>query len=162
MELRTERPFQLVDITAIVAERVRRSGVVLGTASVQVLHTTAALFVNENEPRLLEDIEAFLRRLAPAGAALSARPARAAPGAGRRRRARRTATRTCRRCCCPRPCSLNVVGGELDLGRWQSLFLAELDGPRSRSLSIVVSGTGEVERARAAPPRARRAAARTL
>ena len=38
--------------------------------------------------------------------------------------------------------SLNVVGGELDLGRWQSLFLAELDGPRSRSLSIVVVGAG--------------------
>ena len=104
VELRTERPFQLVDVTTIVAERVRRSGVWLGTASVQSLHTTAA-------------------RRRQRGRAAAARrhrgvPAAAGPRAGRsivttssscaRGRSRstsaRTATRTCSRCCCPRPC----------------------------------------------------------
>jgi secondary thiamine-phosphate synthase enzyme len=33
---------------------------------------------------------------------------------------------------------LLVRGGEPDLGRWQSVFLAEFDGPRSRTVRIVV------------------------
>jgi secondary thiamine-phosphate synthase enzyme len=139
VDLRTDRPFQLVDVTALVAERVRRSGVALGTASVQSRHTTAGLFVNENEPRLLEDIAAFLRRLAPPGAlyrhdqfderegpvALDERP---------------NGQAHLQALLLPSFVSLNVVDGELDLGRWQSVFLAELDGPRTRSLSIVVAG----------------------
>ena len=35
---------------------------------------------------------------------------------------------------------LNVVNGFLFLGRWQRVFLVELDGPRDRELSIVVVG----------------------
>ena len=33
---------------------------------------------------------------------------------------------------------LLVRGGELDLGRWQGVFLAEFDGPRSRTVRIAV------------------------
>jgi secondary thiamine-phosphate synthase enzyme len=139
VELRTERPFQLVDVTAIVAERVRRSGVGLGTASVQSRHTTAGLFVNENESRLLEDIETFLRRLAPKDALyqhdqLEAREGPVAVGERPNGQAHLQAL------VLPSFVSLNVVDGELDLGRWQSVFLAELDGPRTRSLSIVIAG----------------------
>ncbi len=139
VDLRTERPFQLVDVTAIVAERVRRSGVSIGTASVQSRHTTAGLFLNENEPRLLEDIESFLRRLAPAGSPylhdqLEAREGPLAIDERPNGHAHLQALLL------PSFVSLNVVDGELDLGRWQCLFLAELDGPRARTLSIVVTG----------------------
>jgi secondary thiamine-phosphate synthase enzyme len=139
VDLRTERPFQLVDVTAIVAERVRRSGVALGTASVQSHHTTAGLFVNENEPRLLEDIEAFLRRLAPSDALYhhDQLDAREGPVAIDERPNGRSHLQAL---VLPSCVALNVVDGELDLGRWQSVFLAELDGPRTRSLSIVVAG----------------------
>jgi secondary thiamine-phosphate synthase enzyme len=155
VELRTERPFQLVDITAVVAERVRHSGVLLGTVSVQVLHTTAAVFVNENEPRLLEDVEDFLRRLAPPGPLyrhdqLDRREGPVAVDEPLNGHAHLQALLL------PSSVLLNVVDGALDLGRWQSLFLAELDGPRTRGLSIVASGTGEPEaRPAAAAPRAR-------
>ncbi len=139
VDLRTERPFQLVDVTAIVAERVRRSGVSIGTASVQSRHTTAGLFLNENEPRLLEDIESFLRGLAPAGARyrhdqLEEREGPVAIDERPNGHAHLQAL------VLPSFVSLNVADGELDLGRWQCLFLAELDGPRTRTLSIVVSG----------------------
>lgn len=33
---------------------------------------------------------------------------------------------------------LLVRGGELDLGRWQGVFLAEFDGPRSRTVRVIV------------------------
>jgi thiamine phosphate synthase YjbQ (UPF0047 family) len=39
---------------------------------------------------------------------------------------------------------LNVVSGRLQLGRWQRVFLAELDGPRRRDVSVVLMGdTGQ-------------------
>lgn len=154
LELRTERPFQLIDITPIVAERVRRSGVMLGTASVQVLHTTAAVLVNENEPRLLEDVEEFLRRLAPAGVLyrhdqLEQRQGPVALDEPLNGHAHLQAL------VLPVSVQLNVVAGALELGCWQSLFLVELDGPRSRSLSLVVSGSSETEAPATAAPRAR-------
>ena len=34
---------------------------------------------------------------------------------------------------------LLVRDGELDLGRWQGVFLAEFDGPRSRTVRVAVS-----------------------
>jgi thiamine phosphate synthase YjbQ (UPF0047 family) len=37
-------------------------------------------------------------------------------------------------------CCLNIVNGRLMLGRWQRVFLAELDGPRSRDISVLVIG----------------------
>jgi thiamine phosphate synthase YjbQ (UPF0047 family) len=33
-----------------------------------------------------------------------------------------------------------VIDGEAELGRWQSIFLVELDGPRKRSISLTVMG----------------------
>jgi secondary thiamine-phosphate synthase enzyme len=141
VELRTEAPFQLVDVTAIVAERVRRSGVALGTASVQSRHTTAGLFVNEDEPQLLQDVEAFLRRVAPPGA-LYRHDDLAARRGPVPLDERANGHAHVQALLLPTSVSLNVVDGELALGRWQSLFLAELDGPRARTLSIVVSGVG--------------------
>jgi thiamine phosphate synthase YjbQ (UPF0047 family) len=34
--------------------------------------------------------------------------------------------------------ALNIVDGELQLGRWQRVFLAELDGPRTRDVSLLL------------------------
>jgi len=36
--------------------------------------------------------------------------------------------------------SLQISGGELVLGQWQRVLMAELDGPRTRSLRITVMG----------------------
>jgi thiamine phosphate synthase YjbQ (UPF0047 family) len=35
-----------------------------------------------------------------------------------------------------------VADGRLQLGRWQRLFLVELDGPRSREVSVLLAGDG--------------------
>ena len=36
---------------------------------------------------------------------------------------------------------LNIANGCLQLGRWQRVFLAELDGPQTRDLSVLIFGT---------------------
>jgi secondary thiamine-phosphate synthase enzyme len=115
VRLRTEEHVQLVDVTEIVAERVRRSGVGHGFVSVQTQHTTTAIVVNENEALLIADVRRPLERLVPG------------------------ATR-CQAALLGASVSLNVMEGRLLLGHWQRIFLVELDGPRPRSVSVVVMG----------------------
>jgi len=138
VHLRTDEACQFIDLTDIVEERVRRSGVALGSVVVQVRHTTAAVVVQEDEPRLLEDLRDLLERWAPARARYhhndrAVRPAASEderPNGHAHARALLLGTSVC----------LNVAGGRLDLGQWQSVFLVELDGPRPRSVSVQVVG----------------------
>lgn len=55
----------LYDLTPQVRSLVAKSGILNGQVLVFNRHTTTALAVNEFEPRLLEDIQNYLRRLAP-------------------------------------------------------------------------------------------------
>jgi secondary thiamine-phosphate synthase enzyme len=144
VHLRTQKPVQFVDLTQLVAERVRRSGVGEGIVTVQSRHTTAAILVNENEPLLLQDLENLLERWAPVSGRyrhndLAARQAPAPdekPNGHAHARALLLGTSVC----------LNVAEGVVDLGPWQSVFLVELDGPRQRTISLQVLGVRGGER----------------
>ena len=61
LSLRTEEAVQFIDLTTWVGETVRRSGVGHGYVQIQVLHTTAAIVTNENEPLLLDALMARAR-----------------------------------------------------------------------------------------------------
>ena len=137
VHIRTEKPLQFVDLTELVAERVRRSGVDEGIVTVQTRHTTTAIVVNENEPRLLDDFRDLLECWAPAGrvyrhndlAAREAAPDERPNGHGHAR-ALLLGVSVC----------VIIAEGRIDLGRWQSVFLVELDGPRQRTVSVQVLG----------------------
>lgn len=139
LQIRTEHPVQFVDITDLVAERVRRSGVTHGVVNVQARHTTTAIVVNENEPLLLRDVEDLLDHWAPEEADYrhDDLDARQAPFLLEERRNGHAHGRAfvlgSSEC-------LNVVDGRLELGRWQRIFLVELDGPQARSVSLAVLG----------------------
>ena len=140
LSLRTDGQTQFIDLTSWVAERVRRSRVANGQVQLQVLHTTAAIVVNENEPLLLEDFRAVLERLAPEDGVyahddprrrcVNLVPGEPANGHAHARALLLGSAKT-----------LNVLEGRVELGRWQSIFLVELDGPRKRSISVSVLGT---------------------
>ena len=138
VELKTEERVQLVDLTELVAERVRRSGIGHGLVCVQSRHTTAAVVVNENEPLLVDDFKRMLERLAPRGARYHHnelhRRQNLAPDESRNGDAH------CRALLLGASETLAVVDGALHLGRWQRVFLVELDGPRRRTLAVVVMG----------------------
>jgi secondary thiamine-phosphate synthase enzyme len=145
VRIRTAKRTQFVDLTELVAERVRRAGVAEGIVAVQSRHTTASIVVNENEPRLLADIRDRLERWAPRRARwrhndLEARgpaiPPGEQPNGHSHAQALLLGTSVC----------LTVAGGALDLGTWQRIFLVELDGPRPRTVSIQVLGVGNGRR----------------
>ena len=138
--LRTQARRQVIDVTELVAERVRQSGIREGLVSVQSHHTTTAIVVNENEPLLLGDFERLLERLCPAAGPYDhddlARRGDVSPDE------RPNGAAHCRSLLLGTGQALHVSGGVLQLGRWQRLLLLELDGPRSRTVSIVVLGSG--------------------
>jgi secondary thiamine-phosphate synthase enzyme len=138
VHLRTDQALQFVDITELVAERVRRSGVQYGLVCVQTLHTTTGILVNEREPLLTEDLQHVLERLAPRDLRYAhddvARRADVPPDEAVNGHAH------CKALLLAPSVTLNIVDGRLVLGQWQSVFLVELDGGRRRSLSILVLG----------------------
>jgi octaprenyl-diphosphate synthase len=141
LRFKTSSPTQFVDITGRLRDEVRRSGLRMGRIHLQSLHTTVGLAVNENEPLLLRDFESLLERLAPSGAGYQhddfARRFDVAldePVNGHAH---------CRQLLLTGFTTLLVEDGDLVLGRWQSVFAVELDGPRSRELAIQLDGMFE-------------------
>ena len=138
VEFSSSRATEFVDLTERIRDEIRRSGLINGRVYMQSLHTTVGLAVNENEPLLLRDFSALLERLAPAGA-----------GYEHDDFARRleipldepvNGHAHCRQLLLSAFLTLLVEEGELVLGRWQSVFAVELDGPRERHLAIQLDG----------------------
>lgn len=130
---------QFVDLTDEVAECVAASGVQNGMVNVQTTHTTAAIIVNEHEPLLLDDMRSTLERAAPRAIPyrhddFSVRTVNLSPGEPANGHAHCQALflRTAE--------TLNVLEGRIQLGRWQRIFLIELDHARDRSVSVMVVG----------------------
>jgi secondary thiamine-phosphate synthase enzyme len=142
IELWSEEPTQFLDITEWVARSVGGSGVAHGIAQIRVLHTTAAIVVNEKEPLLLEDFRGMLERFAPERALYSHDdPARRR--VNREPGERRNGHAHVRALLLGDTKHVGVTAARLELGRWQSIFLVELDGPRKRSVSLTVIGRRE-------------------
>lgn len=144
IHLRTQRSQQFVDITDLVAERVRRSRIACGIVNVQSCHTTASILVNEFEPELLLDLGELTERWAPRDHGYRHDRREMPPGerANGHGHARAILLGT--------SAILNVDDGRICLGRWQRILLAELDGPRRRGISIVVLGVPETRSGRTA------------
>jgi len=134
----TKHATEFVDITERLRAEVRQAGMRMGRLHLQSLHTTLGLAVNENEPLLLRDFEGLLNRLAPANAAYEhddfARRFDIAMDEPINGHAH------CRQLLLTGFATLLVEDGELVLGRWQSVFAVELDGPRRRELAIQLDG----------------------
>lgn len=116
---------------------IARSGIRNGFVTITSQHTTTAIAINEHEARLIEDIKAFLTRLIPP----------------RNRYLHNDIT--LRDCPPDEPENahshlaamllgssevVTLADGEMVLGQYQSVMLYELDGPRTRRVSVQVYG----------------------
>jgi secondary thiamine-phosphate synthase enzyme len=138
----TERCGQFLDITDDVEDLVERSEIAQGMALVYSPHTTCAVIINERERGFIQDFNGLLDRLAPLGSAyahddLEARtenleddPHDIPNGHAHCRGALLGSSSE----------TVPVVDGRLVLGRWQRIFLLELDRARERKVLIQIMG----------------------
>ena len=132
--IQTDQRIELVDLTNRVMEFVRRFGIREGLVSIMSMHTTCALFINEFQTALLSDIRRFLERMVERDAEYMHNDPEHSDCD------RMNADSHLRAMLLGHNLTLQVSGGEVVLGQWQRLLMAELDGPRARSLRIQIFG----------------------
>jgi secondary thiamine-phosphate synthase enzyme len=127
LRIETKRKTETLDITRRIAEKVEEAKIHDGICVVTVAHTTAAVFVNENaDPDVQRDLLTTLARLVP--------------DAGDYRHAEGNGPAHIKSVLVGHGVTVAIRAGVLDLGRWQGIYLAEFDGPRTRSATVTVLG----------------------
>jgi secondary thiamine-phosphate synthase enzyme len=138
LSIQTERHLEFVDLTDHVVELVAEAGVRDGFAVVFSRHTTAGIRINEHEPMLLEDMAQLLERIVPCGNYrhddFSVRTVNLTENE------RINGHSHCRSLLLGASETVPVAAGRLLLGRWQRVFLVELDGPQQREIDVQVMG----------------------
>lgn len=130
----TNDKFELINTTDRINEIVAKSGVKDGVVHLQSLHTTTALFINEWQEALLEDFKTLLEQVAGRDDYWKHDDPEFSDCE------RQNAVSHLRGMMLGPSVSLQVRNARVLLGTWQSIILAELDGPRSRSVSVQVMG----------------------
>ena len=132
--VQTDQRIELIDLTNRVMEFARRFNIREGLVSLWSMHTTCTLFINEFQTALLTDIKRFLEHLVARDADyMHNNPEHSDCD-------RMNADSHLRAMLLGHNLTLQVSGGEVVLGQWQRILMAELDGPRARSLRIQIIG----------------------
>lgn len=130
----TNDRMELLNITDRINDLVRKSGVRDGIVHLQSLHTTTSVFLNEWQDALVDDVKGFLERVVEQERYYRHND----PGCSDCER--KNADSHLRGMFMGQTLSLQVRNAAVLLGTWQSIILAEFDGPRSRSVAIQISG----------------------
>lgn len=139
LEFQTKGEFDFIDFTTEVEKFVEGSQIKNGLINIQTLHTTASLFLNENEPLLLKDFKTHLAQISPKNTGynhddLKRRTVNMCDGECQNGHAHCTALHL------PSNLVLNIIDGKMQLGQWQRVFLVELDKPKLRKIQIQTIG----------------------
>jgi secondary thiamine-phosphate synthase enzyme len=119
-----------INITDRVEDFVRESGIQHGLCLVNPMHITAAVYVNDAENGLIQDIDDWLERLAPHEPVSSYR----------HNRGEDNADAHMKRHLMSHQVVLPITDGRLDLGPWEQVFYAEFDGRRRKRLVMKAIG----------------------
>lgn len=125
LEIRSRAKAEFIDITPLVQEQVRNSGVTSGVCHLFVLHTTAGLTINEGaDPAVQRDMLTCLDRLVPRDPYFTHKEGNSDA------HIKSTLTGT--------SLTVFIMEGKLLLGTWQSIYLCEFDGPRPRKVALKI------------------------
>ena len=130
----THERIELIDLTDRVMQYVRQCQIREGLIALWSMHTTCALFINESQAALLADIRKFLEdTVARDRYYMHNDPAHSDCD-------RMNADAHLRATLLGHSLTLQISGGEIVLGQWQRILMAELDGPRARTVRAQVWG----------------------
>ena len=132
--LSTEERTEVSDVTKLVREAIQQFPVANGIALINTMHTTCALFINEFQSALIDDLKNLIERLVPERAGYRHDDPRYSDCE------RGNACAHLRAALLGRSIAIGLNNGELSLGRFQSVIFAELDGPRKREITVQVMG----------------------
>jgi len=118
-----------VHITPQIESFVRKSGVQEGMALVSAMHITAGVYVNDNEPGLIEDIDQWLEGLAPYQHDYR-----------HHQTGENNGDSHLKALLIHHEVIVPITGGKLDLGTWQRIFYAEFDGQRDKRVIVKIMG----------------------
>ncbi len=127
LQIDTNKNFEIIDITSKINELIEIDE---GIISIFSKHSTSAIVVNENESRLLNDLEFLLNNLV--SDKFSYEHDRIDNNAKSHLKSFLLSSSEC----------LPIKNSKLDLGTWQSVFFIELDGPR-RNRTVTLTMVGE-------------------
>jgi secondary thiamine-phosphate synthase enzyme len=138
-KVQTEEREELHNLTKLVRDFVSSSGIRAGSVTISSLHTTSAIFINEWQDALIHDVKAYLanaisrdqyyRHNDPAWSDCD----------------RHNADSHLRTLMLGISLTLQIADGDVVLGEWQSIIMAEFDGPRERSIRLQAMGIGNKE-----------------
>ncbi len=129
IKIHTKTHRAYVHLTPQVEALVKRSGVQEGMVLVSAMHITAAVYVNDNESGLIEDIDQWLERLAPFN-----------PNYKHHQTGEDNGDSHLKSLLIHHEVIVPITAGKLDLGTWQRIFYAEFDGQRDKRLIVKVMG----------------------
>jgi secondary thiamine-phosphate synthase enzyme len=130
----TDERTQLVNLTDDIRSMVESAGVEDGYVQVSSLHTTAGLFINEWQDALLVDIKSMLERMVPREDYYRHNDPEYSDCD------RHNSDSHLRNVVLGHSLSVPIAQGKLVLGQWQSLIMAEFDGPNQRKVFAQVFG----------------------
>lgn len=125
----TEKRREYINITDEVAGAVSESAIKEGLALVSAMHITAAVYVNDAEEGLIEDIDEWLEQLAPAR-----------PDYRHHLTGEDNGDAHLKNLLIHHQVLLPITHGRLDLGTWQQVYYAEFDGQRRKRLIVKIIG----------------------
>ena len=125
----TDRKREYINVTDTVEGIVAQSGVQEGMVLVSAMHITAGVYVNDAEPGLIEDIDAWLEKLAPFNSDYH-----------HHRTGETTGDAHLKNLLIHHEVIVPVTEGRLDLGPWQQIYYAEFDGRRRKRVVVKVIG----------------------
>ena len=139
LPFQTKGELDFIDFTDEVEKFVSASQIKNGLVNLQTMHTTASLFLNENEPLLLEDFKKHLSQISPKSAAynhndFTRRTVNMCDGECQNGHSH------CRALHLPSDLVLNIINGKMQLGQWQRIFLIELDKSKPRRVQVQAMG----------------------
>ena len=125
----TEKRREIVHITDTVRGIVDKSGVAEGFVLVSAMHITAAVYVNDLESGLIEDIWEWLEGIAPFR-----------PDYRHHMTGEDNGDAHLKNLIMHHQVIVPITAGDLDLGPWQRIFYAEFDGQRRKRVVVKVLG----------------------
>jgi len=120
-----------INITQLVEEALRESGIREGLCLVNPMHITASVFINDDESGLHHDYDQWLERLAPHEPTSQYRHNDTGED---------NADAHIKRQVMGREVVVAVTNGGLDFGTWEQIFYGDFDGRRRKRVLVKIIG----------------------